>query len=1029
MRKKQFKTRWFVLLCLLLVSSFAFAQTISVSGTVVDETGEPLLGVSITEVGTTNGTISANEGKFTLRVQNGGSILFSFIGFEPQTVKVDGRKEINVTLLESSNTLEEVVVTGYLPTKRKDVLGAVSSLKAEEIVQVTPVSAFDAIQGRTAGVQIATNGGPGAGFDIQIRGLSTFSGGGGPLFVVDGQQLDDINNLDPNDFASIEILKDASTAAIYGSRAANGVVLITTKSGKIGKPSLEISQTFTFQELQSGVPLANTAERIKYEQARSRQDLTGSFPDSLNVLYFISNDLQKLLMRTGQRSLTNVTLSGGSGGSKYFWNTGFLNHQGVVINSRYQRLNTTLRLDNDITKNIKASTRLTLTNEDRGGLNENTVFQQMVERIPYYPLFEPDGSYTVEIAGRQNPVAEAELTRRDVRNYRAQIFNSLEVKLFDGLSYRGNVGANFRLERQNNFDPSLVQTVGRPATGSENIGIDTDYQIENLLYYKNTFGKSHNVNAVGGYTFQKWNESTSSLSAIAFVSDNIETFNNVAELNTAQTNTSAAARALSGLFGNVQYDYKGKYLFSGVLRRDGSSRFGANKRYGVFPSVSLGWRVSDESFMNGLDKYVSNLMLRAGFGSVGNDRIGNYSAQLLYQPGNFYNGINGVAPFQLGNPDLGWESTNTTNFAIDAAFLNGKIETSVDLWTKTTTDLLYRVPIPAETGFRNIFQNIGGIRNNGIDLAIGGMVYKNKNFSWRTDFNITFINNVVTELADADGFESGNANQITFLVQEGQPLGNMLLYVNNGVFQYNESNAFDDNGNQLTPIFGDDGKFQKYQLNGSDYTGNVNQIRLASGNRLLGGGDIWWRDLNGDFIIDAENDRAIMGNGLAKRFGGWNNTFKYKGLSVSLLFDFSFGADIFRRYDQLRNDLNSANETPSPERINNAWLNPGDIAEFASLDRNRVQNRLPNSAYVDNADFIKLRNVRVNYSLPKSIVSKTKIFSNLTFTGSVNGWLTWTNYTGFNPELGTRGNALQPGLDALRYPAYREYLIGLNAKF
>jgi TonB-dependent starch-binding outer membrane protein SusC len=1001
----------------------------SITGKVIDESGEPIIGALIAEVGTENGTATDENGIYKIELKSPGSVLsFTYAGYETLTETPNGRTEINVTLIPSISALDEVIVTGYLPTKRKDVLGAVVSLKAEELQQVTPVSAFDAIQGRAAGVQILNNGGPGEGFDIQIRGLSTFSGGGGPLFVVDGQQLDNINNLDPNDFASIEILKDASTAAIYGSRAANGVVMITTKSGQIGKPVIELSQTMTFQNLTSGVPLANTVERLVYERARQATAPT-TVLDSTNVLYGISNDLQSLLIQQGQRSITNLSISGGNGGTRYFWNTGYLDQKGIIVNSGYKRLNTTLRLDNTFSSKVKASTRLTATSENKGGLNENTVFQQMVERIPFFPIFEPDGTLTVEIAGRQNPLAEALFTTRDTRNYRFQLFNNFEYNVLPSLTYKFNVGANLRLEKMNNFDPTIVQTVGRPATGNESQELSNDYQLEHLMLFKKSINKVHNFNAVGGYTFQKWTQEYSNIAVNAFVSDNIETINNALELNTGNTLTNEESRALSGLFGNVQYDYRGKYLVSGLIRRDGSSRFGTNKKYGIFPSYSVGWRVSNEPFMQNISNIISNLLVRAGFGTVGNDRIGNYSSRLLYGPGAFYGGVNGVSPTQLGNLDLGWESTKTKNFAVDMSLWKGRIETSVDVWSKQTSDLLYRVPIPAETGFTSIFQNIGGIQNNGIDITLGGTPLRTKDFSWRTDFNITFLKNKVTELADPDGFESGNSGEITYQVKVGQPLGSMLTYVNNGVFRYKESNAFSLDGKQLTPVFDATGKFQKYQLNGADYAGEVKSLKLASGNITLGAGDIWWKDLNNDFSIDAENDRQITGNGLANKFGGWNNQFTYKGIGLSFLLDYTFGGNIFRLYDQRRNDLNSANETPSPDRINKAWFKPGDVAEYASLDRNLVQNRLPNSAYVDKADFIKFRNLRLSYSLPTGIIKSLRVLQSLTLNASVNNWLTFTNYTGYNPELGTRGNPVQPGLDGLRYPNSREVLFSANVKF
>jgi hypothetical protein len=349
-----------------------------------------------------------------------------------------------------------------------------------------------------------------------------------------------------------------------------------------------------------------------------------------------------------------------------------------------------------------------------------------------------------------------------------------------------------------------------------------------------------------------------------------------------------------------------------------------------------------------------------------------------------------------------------------------RLDITVDFWDKTTKDLLYTVPVPEETGFSGVRRNIGSVQNRGVDISLGGTPFRSKNVEWKTSFNVTFLKNKVLELADKDGFQSGN-----FLIQEGQPLGNILGYINKGIFRYDQSNAFDANGVQLTPVFDDAGKFRNYTLNGSDYTGTVNQIKL--GGRVLTGGDIYWADLNKDFAIDGTNDRTIIGNGLATYFGGFFNEFRYKNVSLSFLIDYSFGNDIFRNYDQQRNDLNTGNETPSPERILKAWLKQGDVAEYATLDRNKTQNQLgPNSQYISSGDYIKWRNIRLNFAAPKSFYKYAKWMSNLSFNLSFNNLMTFTNYQGYNPELGSRGNPLQPGQDNLRYPNKRDLLFGLK---
>jgi TonB-dependent starch-binding outer membrane protein SusC len=992
----------------------------TVKGTVKDEAGEALIGVSVTIKGTSTGTTTDTDGKFELKVPNAKSVLvFSFIGYTPQEVVVGNQTDIKVTLKQDETALDEVVVVGYATTTRKDILGSVGSIKEQQISQTTPVGTLDAVQGRLAGVQINSLGGPGEGSSIRIRGVSTFEAGANPLYIVDGQQLEDINNLNPNDIASLEVLKDGASAAIYGSKSANGVIVITTKSGKTDDLKVNVDYNHVITTLASNLPLANTKQRFIYENVRA-----GRLPDvpinsdTLNMLFQYSPDVQSFLYRPSNRNQVNVGLSGGKKGLNFYWNNSVLDEKGTIINTNYQRFSTRLKVEGDVRKRVSMGTTLNLSYELRQGLNEGTVFEHLIARIPYFPLFEPDGSFAPEIAGRQNPLAEAQATIRDVRNYRMQTLSFLQLNIINGLTFKSTLGLNFRLQKNNNFDPSIVQTIGRPATGSEAMDLSNDFQQENFFTYRKKKGV-HNITAILGNQIQRWNVESTDLRASSFSSDNIQTFNNVAVFDLAGTNTGRSAHSLVGFFGSLSYILKDKYLVSGTLRRDGSSRFGADKRYGNYPSGSIGWRISNESFMKNLKSTFDNLMIKASFGTNGNERIGDYNSQLLYSPGAYYAGSNTINLTQLSNPLLGWESTQSTNLGLNATMFKSKLNIEVDFWRKVTKDLLYNVPLPKETGFRTIRQNIGSIQNEGVDITLGGEVMRTQKFEWSTNFNVTFLRNKVLELANGTRFESG-----AYLIEEGQALGNIFGYKYNGVFRYNESNGFADDGRQLTPVFDDAGKFSKYTLDGADYTGKVNKLRVGS--TILQGGDIYWSDLNNDFAIDGQNDRMVIGNGTAKFFGGFNNDFRYKGVTLSLLIDYNFGNNIYRQYDWLRNDLNSANETPSPDRIDLSWRKQGDIAPFATLDRNRTNNALgPSSQYISKGDYIRFRSIRVNYSIPTSLYKKVKWFSNVSVNLSANNLLMLTNYPGYNADLGT-SNVLQSGYDTLKYPNRREYIMGLK---
>ncbi len=1001
-----------------LTTSILFAETIS--GNVIDENDEPLVGVNVQIKGTTKGTSSDANGDFKITVPNKKSILvFTFIGYNSKEIVVGNQTIIKVVLSPDEKTLNEVVVVGYATTNRKDILGSVGSIKEKQIIQTTPVNAFDAVQGRLAGVQINSLGGPGEGSSIRIRGVSTFEGGSNPLFIVDGQQLEDINNLNPNDIASMEVLKDGASAAIYGSKSANGVVIITTKSGKSDDMKLNVDYSHVINTLASNLPLANTKQRFIYENVRSGRDPDAlTVQDTLSELYQYSPDVQAYLYKPSSRNQVNLSLSGGKKGLSLYWNNSILDEQGTIINTSYQRFSTRLKVDSDVKKRITASTTLNLSYELKKGLNEGSVFEHLIARIPYFPLFEPDGSYSPEIAGRQNPLAEAAETRRDNKNYRMQSSSFIQVNILKGLTFKSTLGVNFRMQKDNNFDPSIVQTIGRPGTGRESIDLSFDYQQENYFTFRKKKG-AHNMTAILGNQVQRWVIETTDLRATAFSSDNIETFNNVALLDLAGTNTGKSAHALTGYFTSLSYDFKSKYLVNGTLRRDGSSRFGADKRYGFFPSGSIGWRISNESFMKKMKSSIGNLLIKASYGSNGNERIGDYNSLLLYSPGAYYNGINTINISQLSNPNLGWESTQSINLGINATLYKSRLDVEVDFWRKKTSDLLYNVPLPKETGFRTIKKNIGSIQNEGIDISLSGVPYRTKSFEWSSNFNVTLLRNKVLKLADGTQFESG-----AFLIKEGQPLGNIFGFKNMGVFAYDQSNAFSNDGKQLIPVFDDGGKFSKYTLDGVDYSGKVNQIKLGA--RTLAGGDIYWADLNNDFLIDGQNDRSVIGNGTSKFFGGINNDFRYKNLTLSILIDYNFGNDIYRQYDFLRNDLNSANETPSPDRIDNSWRKQGDVLPFASLDRARTNNAIgPNSQYISKGDYIRWRSIRFNYTIPASLYKKAKWVSNVSFNFSMNNLMTFTNYPGYNPDLGS-SNALQTGYDTLKYPNRRDYILGLR---
>lgn len=636
-----------LLMVFFTLSAFNSQAQNKISGIVKDEAGLALPGVNIVQKGTKKGVATDMDGKYSIILAPGAkTLVFNFMGFEDKEVAIGANTTINVTLKESISTLDEVVI-GYTSVKREKVLGALSTLKAESIEQATPVSVFDAAQGKIAGVQISSNGGPGAGSDIRIRGTSTFGSGVNPLYVVDGQQLDDIDNINPDDIESFEVLKDGATAAIYGSKAANGVVLITTKKGKTGPFSVSVSSVYGLNSLVGDIRIANTRQRYNYDLIR------GLAIDSLNLLRTNSFDLQKLVTKVGTRNQTNVAIQGGNDRIKFYWNNSVTKNDGIVINSDFYRLTSNFNVDLEVSKNFKMGTKVNLTYDETNGLDEGQVFRQLVQRRAFFPIYEPDGSFVKEYQGVQNPLAEATATSRN-RNYRAQMFSYAQLQILPKLTIKSTLGVNYGSNKRNYFNPIITVNPALPVPVGRETSVNSyDIQQENFLNYKNRWGR-HNLGVFGGMQIQQWNQEVLDLRA-NFNNEYIQTFNNADPLNLAiLSGTDNSRHSLYSLFGGFNYDFKNKYLLSGTIRRDGSSRFGESNKFGNFPSLSIGWKINKESFFKGL-KVINNLMFKASYGIVGNERIPNYEFTGALDPGSNYSGLGGISPTRLGNDQLRWE--------------------------------------------------------------------------------------------------------------------------------------------------------------------------------------------------------------------------------------------------------------------------------------------------------------------------------------------------------------------------------------
>ncbi|MEM6643868.1 MAG: SusC/RagA family TonB-linked outer membrane protein, partial [Bacteroidota bacterium] len=908
-------------LFLTAINYLAFAQTKTITGSVRDISGEALIGATVVAKGMPSvGMITDIDGAFILAVPVEVDFLeVSYTGFQTGSYDIRSVTTLDVVLEDDLSALAEVVVIGYGTQEKRDVIGAVSSVDAVQLDKRVPTSALEALQGRMAGVQITTaSGAPGAGVQIRIRGTSTFEGGVNPLFIVDGQPVDDIENINPADIESMDVLKDGASAAIYGSRSANGVVIITTKSGQSGKPKIDLDYTRSYGQLIGKVPVPNTQQRLDYERLRAGQDLIPNL-DSLNATYQNDTDWQELLTQLATRDRINLSVSGGSNVARYYLNVGYLHHKGLMINSAFNRFNTKFNLDitpNDV---FKAGLRVTLSSDRFEGLDERQVLRTALSTLPYTPTNDFDGSLDPT-----TPLARAENEIRTRRNYRTNIFQYVEFKPAKSLSFRSTFGVNFRYQKFENFLPGFLTQ--NPASGEEHNTLWYDWVHEDYLTYKPDLGPNHSLEVISGVAIQYWKVEFSRLrSDGGFASDLIGTLNNANGFNASSSTSTATEHALGSVFGRAAYIFKDRYMFSATIRRDASSRFGENNRAGNFPAVGLGWRFSDEPLLSGLSRFLDNGKIRANYAITGNERIANFGSQTLYEPGFFYDGTSGIGLVQLGNSDLGWESTKQLNFGLDLAFFNSRLEISSDYYIKTTEDLLFDVPLPTELPVSTVKQNVGSIENRGFELLINATIVSKPKFTWSTNFNIANNRNKVLELSNGVPFQTD-----IWRIEEGEALGNFFGFNNLGVFAYDESNAFTPEGVQLTPVF-ENGQFVNYLNNGTIYTGDV--VRKQYLGNTLGGGDINWEDTNNDGVID-ESDRQVIGNGQAGYFGGWTNDLTFGQFNLTVMFDYSFGNQLFRDFDQDRNAGRWWTITASPEAIQNAWRAQGDVTEYPALNVN-----------------------------------------------------------------------------------------------
>jgi TonB-linked SusC/RagA family outer membrane protein len=1002
-------SRFYFLLILACVSGGALYGQTTVTGMVTDEKNEALPGVSVVLQNSLSGTTTDVNGKYTLpNVPQNATIVFSFTGMVSQKLAVNNRSVLDVVMNADVKALNEVVVIGYGTLEKKDLSSAISKVDGELLRSQPLASAAALLVGKSTGVQVTSNSGaPGSGVTVRIRGASSLSSGGNdPLYVIDGVPTDNILGVNPNDIESIEVLKDAASSAIYGSRAANGVVLISTKRGTKGRTEMSFDSYYGLQRVYKRIPMMNAQEQWEYVQKgiTNFNRLNPQNPVSVRAQAVLDHeagydtDWQDQIFRTAPVQSYDFSANGGTDRTRFSSNIGYYNQEGVVLSNGFQRVVGKFSMDFDLTKylTIGGSFRgnYSVTDKIPDGDSQASIMANMQRKMAYEPIFEPDGSY----ANRERPNVVAAALEYKGKDYQAAGIGAVyaKLKILKNLEFNSSWAADFFNDSGDSFFPSIILGgATRPSSAFANRGLT--WLSENVLSYALRTGKV-NFSGILGYSMQESQSFNFSALASGGPTDLIETMN--ASVLRERTNSYKTGWGLTSMFSRVNMTYAGKYIVSASMRRDGSSRFGKNNQYAYFPAASVAWRVNEESFLRDI-KEISELKIRASYGRTGNQNIGNFVAQGTYTTGANYNGQSGVRIGGIPSADLSWETTNQADIGLDLGLFSQRLSLSIDLYRKITNGLLFSMPLPQYTGFGSYWTNLGEIENSGLELSINGDVIRSGNLTWSGGANISFNKNKVNQLPNGNPILVNSTTEVfftsnaTFRTEEGLPIG---------------------------------------QFYGLRWTGEVyatDEIARAHVSSIVGqapvGGTLKYEDFNGDGKIDA-NDRQIIGNPQPKFFGGFNTQVTWKNFDLGLQFSFVYGNKLFNQMRFL-SSRGFAYDAARKERIN-AWSEPGQITtEHKVLTATDARDNQFSSKYIEDASYLRLNNLNFGYNFPEKLSNSLNI-QRLRIYFSAQNLLTFTKYLGYDPEVNAKaGDIRTQGVDIGMIPQVSSYMLGLNLKF
>ena len=1041
--------------------SFVLAQVL-VKGTVKDNLGEGVPGASVQVKGTSQGTITDLDGKFAFSVPNkNATIVISFIGYVTVEQKVDTQKPMVITLKEDTKTLDEVVVVGYQEVRKRDLTGSVAKANMNDVL-TAPVASFDqALGGRIAGVNVTSGEGmPGGTMNIVIRGNNSLTQENSPLFVIDGFPVEDTSassTLNPSDIESIDFLKDASATAIYGARGANGVVIVTTKKGKVGRAQLTYDGSFGVQHITRTIPMMDAYEFVKLQNEMYPTVVAGSYLMNYEGKQWTLEDYRNIdqynwqdeIFQTAWQQSHTVRLTGGTEGVRYNASLSYYDQDGTLLETGYKRMqgrmNTVVRrgkLNMSLTTNYSRSIQTGSTPSATSYSGMNNLFYSV---WGYRPVTSPDTplSFLMDSATdnavdssndyRFNPILSLK------NEYRKNYINNLqmngfaEYEVIKGLKVKVSAGYTYDARKNDQFNNSKTRYGGPTSTDKVNAQVTRSERLtwlnENTVTYQTNIKKKHFINALAGITFQN-----SDYEAYAFRTTHIPNESlGMAGMSEGQASTSSSAKSswsMLSYLGRINYNYKSKYYATASFRVDGSSKFNKDNRFGYFPSASLAWTFTEEKFMKPIKSILSNGKLRFSWGLTGNNRIGEYDYYQLLSvlksrigsytatnsiPSGVYPFENdatnaGTVPISLQNKNLKWETTEQWNLGVDLSFFDERIGLTMDIYRKNTRDLLLAAQLPYSSGFYNATKNIGKVRNDGLEISLNTLNIKTRDFQWSSNFNISFNKNKVlalsenqTALLTAVQFDQNYNGQSSYIAKIGLPMGLMYGYVYEGTYKYDDFNK-----------------------SGNSYSLKSSVPHFSTENNTQPGMPKY-ADLNGDGVVDS-NDRTIIGRGLPVHTGGLTNDFTYKGIDLSIFFQWSYGNDIMNAnrlfFESSNNRSRELNQYAS---YTNRWTADNPTSDIPAAT-NSSSNRVISSRIIEDGSFLRLKNVTIGYTFPSQMTKKWKIDKARIYVAAQNLW-TWTGYSGYDPEVSVRNSALTPGLDYSSYPRAYSVSFGVSLGF